>query len=76
MNIPERFTFITQNNNEFNYYFEDSSVKIPSEQYPLNQLAEFFVSENTEYIENQKYLDIIDTVKVQLGRCYTNAAEI
>lgn len=61
----------TDENGEF-----EKSVIIPTDLYPLNDKYEYFTIKNTEEMHNEEVLSIFDSVKYQIGRCYTNAGEL
>lgn len=49
------------------------SVVIPTSYYPLNGQYEVFTQENTEVLEDEKVLALIDSVEYQIGHCYQNS---
>lgn len=52
------------------------SVIIPTDYYPLNGKYEVFTYANTEIIRDEKVLDIFDSVKYRVGKCYQNTLEL
>lgn len=51
----------------------EGSVIIPTSYYPLNGQYEIFTQENTEVLEDEKVLALIDSVEYQIGHCYQNS---
>lgn len=60
--------------NDENHFIE--SVIIPTDYYPLNGKHEIFTYENTTPMEDEAVLAIFDEVKFEVGRCYTNTANL
>lgn len=76
MKFPKRFSFIKYKKNRFEYETEGVHVKIPSNDFPLNDKAEVFLKENTEILKNKEYINAIDEVEYKAGRCYQNSEQI
>lgn len=55
---------------------EDVNVKIPSQLFPLNGPIEIFDSQNTENCQDEHILTIYDSIKPEIGRCYTNTERL
>ena len=54
----------------------DRSIIAPTDRYPLTGTPEIFHANCTEFAENEKLFEAIDTVRYQIGHCYTNASGI
>lgn len=52
------------------------SIIIPTAYYPLNSNYEVFTYKNTKPMNDDGILKIFDSVKYQLGHCYTNTGEL
>ena len=59
------------------YKVSDETISIPSRMYPLeSDLFKCFDANNTSEVTDEKIKDIFDSIKPEIGRCFTNAENL
>lgn len=56
------------------YKVSGETISIPSRMYPLeSDLFQYFNADNTSEIVDERVVTIFDSIKPEVGRCFTNA---
>lgn len=75
-NVRLKEDYIVVKKRKYDGHF-DKSVIIPSYYYPLNKAKyEVFTAKNTEIVTDENVIRIFDSVKYQIGFCYTNSQDL